>query len=115
MCLKNFRNNLSTALMAQTFEGFNDMCTKARDMELQLYKRKKPSKESSKVGNIMTATDQDLPKDRDNRTKVQLSTKGVLKQHLPTPFSWVQTTERDTRPIFQEKTTEGVFFRKGSY
>ena len=42
MCLNNFRHELSTALMAQTFEGFNDLCTKAHDMELHLSKRRKP-------------------------------------------------------------------------
>lgn len=33
MCLNNFRHGLSIALMAQTFEGFNDLGTKAHDME----------------------------------------------------------------------------------
>ncbi|KAH7855354.1 hypothetical protein Vadar_023999 [Vaccinium darrowii] len=42
MCLNNFRHELSTALMAQTFEGFNDLCTKAHDMELHLSKRRRP-------------------------------------------------------------------------
>ncbi|CAL5425633.1 unnamed protein product [Camellia sinensis] len=42
MCLNNFRHELSTALMAQTFEGFNDLCTKAHDMELHLAKRRRP-------------------------------------------------------------------------
>ncbi|KAG5562842.1 hypothetical protein RHGRI_005537 [Rhododendron griersonianum] len=42
MCLNNFRHELSTALMAQTFEGFNDLCTKAHDMELHLGKRRRP-------------------------------------------------------------------------
>lgn len=42
MCFNNFRHELSTALMAQTFEGFNDLCTKAHDMELHLAKRRRP-------------------------------------------------------------------------
>ena len=28
--------------MAQTFEGFNNLCTKAHDMELHLAKRRRP-------------------------------------------------------------------------
>ncbi|GMP71043.1 hypothetical protein CsSME_00029615 [Camellia sinensis var. sinensis] len=39
VCLYNFRHELS---MAQTFEGFNDLCTKAHDMELHLAKRRRP-------------------------------------------------------------------------
>ena len=41
MCLNNFRHELSTALMAQTFEGFNDRSTQAYDMELHLAKRRR--------------------------------------------------------------------------
>lgn len=41
MCLNNFRHDLSTALMPQTFEGFNDLCIKAQDVETHLNKRKK--------------------------------------------------------------------------
>lgn len=41
MCFNNFRHELSTAPMPQTFEGFNDLCTKARDMELHLSKRRR--------------------------------------------------------------------------
>ena len=39
--LNNFRDDLSTAVIAQTFEGFNDLCTKAHDMELHLSKRRR--------------------------------------------------------------------------
>ncbi|KAH7849922.1 hypothetical protein Vadar_025006 [Vaccinium darrowii] len=42
MCRNNFRHELSTVLMAQTFEGFNDLWTKAHDMELHLSKRRRP-------------------------------------------------------------------------
>lgn len=38
MCLTNFRYDLSTTLMIQTFEGFKDLCTKAYDMEIYLNK-----------------------------------------------------------------------------
>lgn len=41
--------------MAQTFEGSNDLCIKAHDMELHLNKMKKPSKQSAKVENNMAA------------------------------------------------------------
>ncbi|CAL5431262.1 unnamed protein product [Camellia sinensis] len=58
MCLNNFRHELSTALMAQTFEGFNDLCTKAHDMELHLAKRRRPKAvervESSTAATIET-------------------------------------------------------------
>lgn len=54
MCLNNFR--LSTALMVQTFEGFNGLCTRANDMELHLNKEKETAKESSRVGNNMAVT-----------------------------------------------------------
>lgn len=60
MCLNNFRHDLSTILMTQTFEGFNDLCTKTHDKELHLTKRKKPAKESAMVGNYMVAMFNDL-------------------------------------------------------
>lgn len=34
------------ALMRQTFEGFNDLCTKAHDVEIHLNKQRKSFKES---------------------------------------------------------------------
>lgn len=36
---------MSIALMLQTFEAFNDLCTKAHDIEIHLNKRKKSLKE----------------------------------------------------------------------
>lgn len=56
MFLENSRHDLSKALMAQTFQGFNDVCRKAHDMELHLNKRKKPTKEKVKVGNNVAAS-----------------------------------------------------------
>lgn len=50
----NFRHELSTALKAQSFEGFNDLGPKAHDMELCLNKKEKLVLESAKVGHIMT-------------------------------------------------------------
>lgn len=45
MCVKKFRHNLSTTLMPQTFEGFNNLCTKEHNIEIHLNKRKQePSK-----------------------------------------------------------------------
>lgn len=52
MYLNNFRHNLSTTLMAQTFVGFNNLCTKSHKKELHLNKRKKLSKESARLGII---------------------------------------------------------------
>lgn len=60
MYLNNFRHNLSTTLMAQTFVGFNNLCTKSHKKELHLNKRKKLSKESATVGNYMVAMFTDL-------------------------------------------------------
>lgn len=51
MCLNNFRHHLSTTLMPQTFEGFNDLCPKAHDVEIQLNKQKKGFKESGEEPN----------------------------------------------------------------
>lgn len=50
MCLNDFRHNLSTTLMPLTFEGFNDLCTKAHDIEIHLNKHKKSAKESNGKG-----------------------------------------------------------------
>lgn len=45
MGLNNSRHNLSTVLMSQTFEGFNDLWKMAHDMEIHLNKCKKCAKE----------------------------------------------------------------------
>ncbi|KAH7859506.1 hypothetical protein Vadar_001968 [Vaccinium darrowii] len=55
MCLNNFQHELSTALMAQTFEGFNDLCTKAHDMELHLSNRRR-SRVVDRLETSMAAT-----------------------------------------------------------
>ncbi|KAH7851205.1 hypothetical protein Vadar_008576 [Vaccinium darrowii] len=55
MSLNNFRHELSTTLMAQTFEDFNDLCTKAHDMELHLSKRRRP-RVVDRLETSMTAT-----------------------------------------------------------
>lgn len=114
MCLNNFRNNLSTNLMAQTFEGFNDLCTKAHDMELHSIRERNHPKRAPRLGiswplririfqriGTIEQSDNYPPKEHSNSTS----------QH---PLAG-STTKRDTRPIFQERTTEGVFFLKGSY
>lgn len=46
---RQFQAHLSTVLMAQMFECFNDMWRKAHNMELHLNKRKKLVKERGKV------------------------------------------------------------------
>lgn len=57
MCRNNFRHYLSTTLMPQTFEGFNNLCTKAHDIEIQLNKRNKSTKESGgKTGRLLSLT-----------------------------------------------------------
>lgn len=54
--LNNFRHDLSTMLMPQTFEGFNDLCTKAHDIVIHLNKRKRSGKESGgKIGQLLFA------------------------------------------------------------
>lgn len=45
MCLINFHHDLLIAVMAQTFEGFNHLCTNAYDMEIHLSKHKEMLKE----------------------------------------------------------------------
>ncbi|KAH7863544.1 hypothetical protein Vadar_018896 [Vaccinium darrowii] len=40
--VKKAKEKDDEALRAQTFEGFNDLCTKAHDMELHLSKRRRP-------------------------------------------------------------------------
>lgn len=51
-----FQARLVNSFDAQTFEGFNELCTKAHDIELQLNKRKKSVKESANVENIIATT-----------------------------------------------------------
>ncbi|KAG8376466.1 hypothetical protein BUALT_Bualt09G0066400 [Buddleja alternifolia] len=40
MCLNNLKHELSVHLMPQTFDGFNDLCTKAHDLETHMGKRR---------------------------------------------------------------------------
>lgn len=42
MCMNNFRHDLSSILLPQTFKGFDDLCTKAHDVEAHLSKRRRP-------------------------------------------------------------------------
>ena len=44
MCMNNFRHDLSSILLPQTFKGFDDLCTKAHDVEAHLSKRRRPTK-----------------------------------------------------------------------
>lgn len=46
--LNNFRHELSTTVMPQTFKGSNDLCIKAYDVEIHLNKHKKRDKGSGK-------------------------------------------------------------------
>lgn len=41
MQLNNIRHDLLNALIAQTFEGFDDLCRKAHDKAIHLNKRRK--------------------------------------------------------------------------
>lgn len=57
MYLDNFRYNLSTALIPQTIEGFNNLRMKAHEIEIHFNKRKKNAKESSgKTERLLTTT-----------------------------------------------------------
>lgn len=56
ICLNNYRHDLSTVLIAQNFEGFNDLFTKARGIEIHLNKHKKNAKESDKNGHPVKVT-----------------------------------------------------------
>lgn len=56
VCLNNFRHDLSNALMEQSFGCFNDMCTKAHDMEIYLNKCKKRIKEGARTEHSITAS-----------------------------------------------------------
>lgn len=57
MCLNNFRHGLSTTLMSQKFNGFNDLCTKAHNVEIHLNKHKKSATEGGgKAGLLLFAT-----------------------------------------------------------
>lgn len=40
--MNNFRHDLSSILLPQTFKGFDDLCTKAHDVEAHLSKRRRP-------------------------------------------------------------------------
>lgn len=42
MCMNNFMHILSSILLPQTFKGFDDLCTKAHDVEAHLSKRRRP-------------------------------------------------------------------------
>lgn len=53
MCLKILWFDILTALMAQTLEGFNDLCIKAHDMMIHLNKHKRDAKEACKIGKAM--------------------------------------------------------------
>lgn len=57
MCLNNFKHNLSTALMPQTFEGFNDFCTKAHDIEIHLSKHRKSVKKAGESRPVAFCSD----------------------------------------------------------
>lgn len=52
----NVRHDLSTTLMPQTFEGFNDLCTNVHDIEIHSNVRKKSVKESSGKTRCLLAT-----------------------------------------------------------
>lgn len=56
MHLNNFRNDLSTVLMAHIFEGFNDLCPEVIDIEVQLNKPKKSIKDGGSSWHSMIAT-----------------------------------------------------------
>lgn len=44
MCMNNLRHDLSSILLPKTFKGFDDLCTKAHDVEAHLSKRRRPTK-----------------------------------------------------------------------
>lgn len=71
--------------MAQKFEGFSDMCTKAHGIELHLNKKKKPAKVSAMDENIIAALVH--PKANPTLTLEARSSKG-----------WDQQSESDNNP-----------------
>lgn len=74
VCLNNFRPDLSTALMPLTFEGFNDIYTKAHDIEIHL--SNKSAKESSdKIGLLLIAT---MPRERNSSIPSAISIQKTL-------------------------------------
>lgn len=56
MWFNNFRHDHSTMLMAQTFEGFYNLCAKAHDMEIYINKRKKRTLENVRIEHSITTT-----------------------------------------------------------
>lgn len=124
MCHNKFMHDLLMTLLAQNFDGFNGLCTKVNDMELHLNKRKKPAKESGKVGNIMVAIVHlkansinalgagSLRFRQQSKSDNSPSKEPHNKQGHKTPYSWVQNHEKKIHCQLPEETAVGVFFSK---
>lgn len=127
MCLNNFRHDLSTTLIPQTFEGFNNLCTKAHDIEIHLNKQKKslkerPVKPNKQIYAVIMPQEKDFYKEGSSSARRPYLTKpgNPKKPPMAPTLTVAQTSHQslpkpkneDKRPSLQERQARDYSFKR---
>ncbi|KAG8367735.1 hypothetical protein BUALT_Bualt16G0103800 [Buddleja alternifolia] len=111
MCLNNLKHELSVHLMPQTFDGFNDLCTKAHDLETHMGKRRVRPRANEKVETAVVETKKKSPinigKPKREDTKVNMSggSRPSFKERMEKKFSFPDEILKD---LFEELKDQGL-------